>query len=217
MEMEYNKIIQSAKNERISVAVSTAAQMYLEMGISEAKMTDIAAQAQIGVASLYRYFGTKQLFTVKVAAHIWKTTLQEVASVYTGPQYDSMTGLEQIHALLDIFRVFMEEHRDFLRFLSEFDQFVVREHLEQEHLEEYETCSLNIMPILIQAMEKGAKDGTIRPDVDPTMYYHTVTDCLIGMCQRFALGNVPHSEDAERNLQSLCMTIDMFVSYIQAK
>lgn len=217
MEMRYTEIMQSIKNERIGAAVSTAAQMYLTVGISEAKMTDIADQAQIGVASLYRYFGTKQLFTVKVAAYIWKTTLQKVEPIYTGPHYESLTGLEQVTALLNIFQIFMKEHRNFLRFLFEFDMFVAWEHLGQEHLKEYEACSLNIKPILIQAMEKGARDGTIRPDVDPALYYHTVTDCLIGMCQRFAWGNVPHSEDSERNLQSLRMTIDMFVAYIQAK
>ena len=217
IEMKYTDIIQSIKNDRIAAAVATAAQLYLSVGISEAKMTDIAEQAQIGVASLYRYFGTKQLFTVKVAAYIWKTTLQEVESLYTGPDYDCLTGLEQVKAFLNVFRVLMEEHKNFLRFLSEFDMFVVWERLNQEQLKEYETCSLNTMPVVIQAMEKGKADGTIRSDVDPNLYYHTVTDCLISMCQRFAQGNVPHTEDSERNLQSLNMTIDMFVAYLQEK
>lgn len=215
--MKCNESMQSAKNDRIAAAVSAAAQMYLSVGISETKMTDIATQAQIGVASLYRYFGTKQRFTVKVASHIWRTTLQTVEPLYTGPSYDSMTGLEQVQALLNIFQVFMKDFRDFLRFLSEFDMFVIREHLNREQLEEYETCSLNLMPVMIRAMEKGAADGTVRPDVDPALYYHTVTDSLIGMCQRFAWGNVPHSEDFQRNLRSLSMTIDMFITYIQAK
>lgn len=215
--MNYKKILQSAKNERIDLAVSTAAQMYLAEGISEAKMTDIAQQAQIGVASLYRYFGTKQLFTVKVAAYIWKTTLIELEGIYTGARYEAMTGLEQVKTLLNIFHVFLEDHKPFLRFLSEFDMFVIREHLNQEHLLEYENCSLNILPVMIRAVEKGIADGSIQPDVDPTLYYHTVTDSLISLCQRFAWGNIPHSEDPVRNRQSLQMLIDMFITYIQAK
>lgn len=214
--MKYDEIIQTVKNERIAIAVATAAQMYLANGISEARMTDIAEQAQIGVASLYRYFGTKQLFTVKVAAHIWRTTLEKLEPIYTGERYESMTGLEQVQTLLNIFHVFMEEHRPFLRFLSEFDMFVIREHLGQEHLTEYESCSLNILPVLTRAIKKGAADGTIRPNVDPQLYYHTVTDSLIGMCQRFAWGNMPHAEDASRNRRSLELLIDMFLGYIRA-
>ena len=214
--MKYDEIIRSVKNERVAIAVSTAAQMYLAAGISEARMTDIAEQAQIGVASLYRYFGTKQLFTVKVAAHIWKMTLKELEPIYTGDRFDAMTGLEQVKTLMDIFHVFLEEHKPFLRFLSEFDMFVIREHLEQEHLEEYETCTLNILPVMIRAMEKGMADGTIKPGVDPALFYHTVTDCLLSMCQRFAWGNMPHAEDPDRNRQSLRMAIDTFLSYIRA-
>lgn len=213
--MQYDAIIQNIKNERIAIAVSTAAQMYLDFGISEAKMTDIAEQAQIGVASLYRYFGTKQLFTVKVAAHIWKMTLQELEPIYTGAQYEAMTGLEQVKALLNIFHIFLDSHRPFLRFLSEFDMFVIKEHLGQEHLKEYESCSLNILPVMTRAVKKGIADGTVKPDIDPTEFYYTVTNCLLSMCMRFAWGNMPNSEDPQVNRSALRMAIDMFLTYIQ--
>ena len=206
----------SVKNDRIAFAIATAAQMYLSVGINETKMTDIAEQSQIGVASLYRYFGTKHLFTVKVAAYIWRTTLKEVEPLYTGSHYNSMTGLAQVHTLLNVFHVFMKDYRNFFRFLSEFDMYAIQEHLGQEELKEYETSSMNLLPVMIRAIEKGKEDGTIRQDVDPTLYYTAVTDCLVGMCQRFAWDNVPHAVDFERNLQSLRMTIDIFVTYIQA-
>ena len=80
--MRYDDIIQGIKNERIAVAMETAAQLYLNIGISNAKMTDIAEKAQIGVASLYRYFGTKQLFTVKVGAYIWKMTMMKLCKAF---------------------------------------------------------------------------------------------------------------------------------------
>ena len=50
--MRYDDIIQGIKNERIALAVDTAAELYLTVGIGNAKMTDIAEKAQIGVASL---------------------------------------------------------------------------------------------------------------------------------------------------------------------
>lgn len=215
-DMRYDEIIRTVKNERIAIAVATAAQMYLDTGIGEAKMTDIAERAQIGVASLYRYFGTKQLFTVKVGAYIWRRTLKELEPVYTGPEYEAMTGLEQVRTLLNIFHIFMGERRSFLRFLSEFDMYVAKEHLGQEHLREYETCSLNILPVMTRAIARGVEDGTIRSDVDATLYYHTVTDCLMSMCQKFVWGNVPNSEDPEMNRRALQMAIDVFLSYIRA-
>lgn len=214
--MKYNDILRGIKNERIAEAVTAAADLYLSQGISEAKMTDIADQAQIGVASLYRYFGTKQLFTVKVASYIWKLTMKQLAPLYTGAEYESLTGIEQIRSLLNIFHTLMAKYRPFLRFVSEFDAFVVREQLDPEQLMEYETCALNMLPVMVAAMEKGVADGTVRSDVNPTIFYYSVTDSLLSMCQKFVWGNVPTSEDSAINELALSMTIDMFVAYVGA-
>ena len=213
--MKYGEIIQGLKNERIEAAVDTAAELYLQSGISEAKMTDIAEKAQIGVASLYRYFGTKQLFTVKVGAYIWKTTMKKLEYIYTGEDYRSKTGFEQVVTLLNMFHLLMKDYRPFLRFLSEFNVFVVREHLGISQLSEYESCSLNMLPVMTAALEKGRDDGTIRPDVDAETFYYTVTDCLLSMCENFVWGNVPNNEDPERNRRAMSMAIDMFLSYIR--
>jgi AcrR family transcriptional regulator len=213
--MRYDDIIQGIKNERIALAVDTAAQLYLTIGISNAKMTDIAEKAQIGVASLYRYFGTKQLFTVKVGAYIWKTTMMKLEPLYTGAEYHAKTGFEQVAVLLNIFHILLEEHRPFLRFLSEFDVFVIREHLGIGQLTEYESCSMNMLPVMTDAMKKGVEDGTIRPDVDANVFYDAITDSLLSMCEKFVWGNVPNNVDQARNQQALSMAIDMFLAYIR--
>lgn len=214
--MKYDQIIRSIKNERIAEAVTAAAELYLANGISDAKMTDIAEQAQIGVASLYRYFGTKQLFTVKVGSYIWRLTMKKLEPLYSGADYLCQSGIEQIRSLLDLFHTLLRDHRPFLRFLSEFDSFVTREHLMPEQLTEYETCALNMLPVMTAAMEKGVADGTIRAEVNPTIFYYSVTDSLLSMCQKFAWGNIPVSEDSAINELALSMTIEMFISYIRA-
>lgn len=214
--MKYDQIIRSIKNERIADAVTAAAELYLTQGIADAKMTDIADQAQIGVASLYRYFGTKQLFTVKVGAYIWKLTMKQLEPLYSGPDYLAKSGIGQIRSLLELFHTLLTEYQPFLRFLSEFDSFVIREHLQPEQLTEYESCALNMLPVMTAAIEKGVADGTVRPDVDPTIFYYSVTDSLLSMCQKFVWGNIPVSEDSAINELALSMTIDMFLSYIRA-
>lgn len=213
--MKYEDIIQGIKNERVAAAVAAAAELYLTSGIGEAKMTDIAQQAQIGVASLYRYFGTKQLFTVKVGAYIWKTTMMKLEPIYTGEDYLNKTGIAQVEELLNMFHVLMREHRPFLRFLSEFDIFVVREHLAPAQLSEYESCALNMLPVMTAAIRKGIDDGTIRPDVDPNVFYYAVTDSLLSMCEKFVWGNVPNNEDPTRNNQAMCLAIEMFLNHIR--
>jgi hypothetical protein len=73
-----------------------------------------------------------------------------------------------------------------------------------------------MLPVMTAAIEKGVADGTVRPDVDPTIFYYSVTDSLLSMCQKFVWGNIPVSEDSAINELALSMTIDMFLSYIRA-
>lgn len=214
--MKYNQIIQNVKNERIGIAIATAAELYLDIGIAEAKMTDIAEECQLGVASLYRYFGTKQLFTVKVGAYIWKLKLQELEGIYSGKDYEHKTGIEQVETLLNVFHILLHEHTPFLRFLSEFDAFAAKERLTPADLAEYEQSVLNVMPLMEKAIEKGIADGTVRSGVDPQLYYLTVSHCLMSMCQKFARGKILGSDNPEISKRELSMAVEMFVSYVRA-
>ena len=60
MENEFSQ--ETLKNKRFEKAVEVSAQLFLKNGIEAVKMTDIADECGIGVATLYRYFGTKKVF-----------------------------------------------------------------------------------------------------------------------------------------------------------
>lgn len=214
--MKYEQIIQNVKNERIDIAIAAAAQLYLDVGIADTKMTDIAEEAQLGVASLYRYFGTKQLFTVKVGSYIWKQKLRELENIYAGKDYEKKTGIEQVEALMNVFPILLEDHASFLRFLSEFDAFVVRERLTAGDLAEYEQSVLGVMPLMENAVAKGIADGTIRSGINAQLFYLTACHSLLSMCQKFARGKILHSDNPQVNKQELDTAIEMFVSYIRA-
>ena len=72
--MEYKKIIENARNDRMQDAVEVTARMLLERDVFELKMNDIALECDIGVASLYRYFGTKASLVVKAGCLLWKSS-----------------------------------------------------------------------------------------------------------------------------------------------
>ena len=66
-------------DEVIDAALS---RVFIKQGIDKTKMTDIAEEAQIGVASVYRYFKTKPDIAIEAAEElcrwklaIWKSTV----------------------------------------------------------------------------------------------------------------------------------------------
>ena len=62
---------QNLRNKRIQRAVEVSAQMFLRDGIEAVKMTDIANESGIGVATLYRYFRNKTGITIAAMTHLW--------------------------------------------------------------------------------------------------------------------------------------------------
>ena len=213
--MKYDEIIQDVKNQRIDNAVACAAEMYLKNGISDTKMTDIADACQLGVASLYRYFGTKQAFTIKAACHIWQQKYMEIDRLCHAADFQQETGIQQARHLMNVFPALLREHSPFLRFLSDFDSFVTRERLTHDDLIEYENSVMNVLSMMESTIEKGVADGTIRPGVDAKLYETTVGHSLMSMCQKFSRGKVMPSDDPEMNLMELDAAIDMYLSYIR--
>ena len=69
--MENHMIPESLRSKRIERAVEISAEMFLKNGIEAVKMTDIAKQCGFGVATLYRYFGTKNGITIAAMTYLW--------------------------------------------------------------------------------------------------------------------------------------------------
>lgn len=215
--MKYHEIIRNVKADRMESAITAAAQLYLEKGIDEVKMTDIAEGCQLGVASLYRYFGTKQSFTVIVASHIWKEQLALFEGVYESEYFKAKSGIDQVSDLLKLFNVLLLGHSKFLRFVSDFDAYVMREGISPEELDSYENGVLDILPLMRGAIQKGVADGTVRGNIDIELYYFTVTHSLMNMCQKFAASRSPDGGYANGGSKELLLAIDMYVSYLRAQ
>ena len=59
------------KTLRMNRILDASFELFAERGIDTIAMTDIAKKAEIGVASLYRYFETKEDLAIEVAIHAW--------------------------------------------------------------------------------------------------------------------------------------------------
>ena len=60
------------KNSRITRIYESAFALFSEKGIDTIAMTDIAKKAEIGVASLYRYFETKDEIAIRTVIWSWE-------------------------------------------------------------------------------------------------------------------------------------------------
>ena len=212
--MEYKKFMENAKNDRMDAAVEAAARLLLERDVEELKMNDIAAECEIGVASLYRYFGTKSSIVIKAACLMWRSVRSLFDGVFECDYYKEKDGLGRLRELMKVFKVLYLSHKDFLRFLDSFDRYILNETVTPEDMEEYRKSILDFYPLFEDAYKKGAEDGTLRDGIDFRTMYLSVTHSLMQLSEKFARGDVFEGENelAEKELDFM---IEMAIAYIR--
>ena len=98
------------KDLREDSIVYVAAELFLEKGIGNVKMTDVAEAAGVGVASLYRWYGTKDGLVIRAGALLWRDLHTLFHSVYEAADFRACAGIEQIRRLFGGFRRFRHPH-----------------------------------------------------------------------------------------------------------
>ena len=71
------------KDSRIQAIIECTFGLFSENGIENISMNDIAVASKIGVASLYRYFQTKEELAIEVAIYAWNLELSVFNEVFT--------------------------------------------------------------------------------------------------------------------------------------
>ncbi|GLC30037.1 TetR/AcrR family transcriptional regulator [Clostridium omnivorum] len=204
------------KERRKDEVISAAVEVFKEKGIENSKMTDIAEKAEVGVASVYRYFKTKPDLAVEVAIKFWDMEINSIYTEFDKDNINNLIGIEKLKTILNVFVNLYNNHKDFVRFLEEFDNYVIKEQIPSEKLENYEKSIINLKNIIFEALEEGKVDGSIRSDIDNEVFYITVSHSLMTLAQKLILrGNILKSDSDVSGESQINLIIDMAVNYIQ--
>lgn len=203
------------KNQKMEEVITSAQKVFCKQGIDNTKMTDIAEEAKIGIASLYRYFNTKPDIAVEVACRLWQDMIMALTDLTTSKVQKAGNGREQVEAILQMFLELYHNHQEFLKFIDEFDRYVVKEQVSIEKMRKYEKSIIDLKSVMMTAIENGRRDGTIRRDFDAEAYYFSTTHVLMTLCQKLLLrGKVLESDDIIQGEEQIRMIIDMSVRYL---
>ena len=202
------------KIQRSDKAVAAAAKLFMERGIEDVKMTDIADESGVGVATLYRYFGTKPRMVTEVMTYLWEEITQLFSGVFDSPEFLRQTGLKQLNDLMRMFIVLYQAHTDFMKLVGEFDRYIIREQIPKSELADYEQAIVNFYPVPEHAYKQGLEDGTVREIENFKLFYITYAHALLEMCKKFVMGELLPSDDfttAEQELMTLIETAVRFL------
>ena len=165
--------------------LSVAQKLFLESGLFEVQMTDVARQADISRNSLYRYFRDK----TDLAFTLMEQRLKELVGSFAQLR-GQLQGDNYREKIRDYFikSWLNPEYQETLLFLAEFDAYFsgVRQVLDQkERLQK--TFGVSNDDLLTELVRKGQQDGSVRKDVDAHFLMVTIVNGIRGLHQRLQL------------------------------
>lgn len=213
--MEYQKYLSELKKNNISAATDAACELFREKGIDDVKMTDVARKAKIGIASLYRYFDTKEKLVIACAVRMWKNVIGCIMPNICTQEYSGFSGFEKIKRIIGVYKTLFDEHKDFVKFVARFDSYCLNNSVETDELAEYEKMFATLYDDFCEAFDLGIADGSIRGDVDRRAYYLTCNHALMAVAQKLVSGEILEQDNFADSTEIDVMS-DIFLSYIKA-
>lgn len=203
------------KTKKIERAVEISADMFLEKGIEAVKMTDIADACGVGVATLYRYFGTKTVITVSAMTYLWNRLRAMYDRSFETENFRSQSGITQLAALMKMYLVLFDTHSDFMKLVGEFDLMLVREDIPKSILNDYSASIINFYPYMESAYLAGVKDGSVRNGINFPLFYQTFGHSMLELCKKMLCGELLPTDDFGGGRAELEQLIDMGVFYLR--
>ena len=149
------------KNARMERILLSAFSLFSHNGFETIAMTDIAKDAEIGVASLYRYFATKDEIAIRTAIWSWEKQKQLILPILDDSGYYKKNGLDQLAEIFELFCKLYQSVPDFFRYIYFFDAYIVCQKIEAEILIPYQEVIQSVQSIINDAIHKGIEDSSI--------------------------------------------------------
>ena len=213
--MDYQVYLKKIKKDNVAAATNAACELLQEKGIESVKMTDVARKANLGVASMYRYFETKEKLIITCAVKMWERVIESIMPAFCTTEYSTLCGFEKIKRILSVYKTLFDEHKDFVRFVARFDSYCLNNSIETDKLADYEKLFSLLYEYFSEAFDLGITDGSIRADVDRRVFYLTCNHALMAVVQKLVSGEIL-AQDNFADSTEIDIMIDIFMSYIKA-
>lgn len=202
------------KQQRRQNIIQIAKELFLEHGVKTIQMQDVATAADIGIATLFRYFPKKEYLMIAATNAITDEMASDIGKIIE----QTVTAYEKIDQILDYYMEMTNDPQ--LRLAKFFESYDLYEKIAEESPEqyaEYLSARGRLAGILFTLGEQGQRDGSLRSDVDLDVF-------ILTMVQNYSLFSFKssltrHDTSLSSLLSSdkqLAMMKDVFLRYIEA-
>ena len=185
------------KSSRYQLIISAAERLFLELGLDSVQMQDVANEAKIGIATVFRYFPKKDKLIVAVAIQNLERILPAFEQIASSPK----TAYERLEDVLTYLLDDPSESNS-SKFREAFESYASFTKEPLTNIEDYIGIQKQISNSLIPIIEDAKTDGSIRTDL-------SVKETLITIINTF--GNFVNNVVLKAPISFLEEDIDPFI------
>ena len=190
----------SLKDAKVNFLVDIATDLFMARSISEVTIKDIAIAAEVGEATIYRYFGSKQNIVIQPAMKI-----QDIVSADFFDLSKCSKGFDKLKIFYESYYEIFIKHPTFYKFLNEFDAYVSIE--DASIINPYENAIDAYKNSYMEAYKLGLKDGSVKEQKDIEMFYFATTHAILELAKKLAFKKAVLNQDKniEKDKELQCL------------
>ena len=112
-------------------------ELFSQHGIENVSLQKVADTADVGVATMYKYYQTKVKLVVAISGKIWGNLWNQILEQNGQAFFEKFTAYEYIEFYLDMIIRLYQEQPEMLRFSNNYKNFLYHEKIEDEELKEH--------------------------------------------------------------------------------
>ena len=208
--MRYLENVNQSITEKREIVIETAFKLFAENKIESVTMTVVADNCNMGVASIYRYFGTKKELVIAVAAKKWREYYSELQKYYKELNVDKMTAAQELEFYIDRYIDLYNENNDLLNFNANFGIYIGSEDTTKDEMRPYNSIIDKFVNRFHMLYKKAQDDKTIRTDISERSIFYNIMYTMMSALSKYST----NSADKDRNYEKeICQLKDMYLEY----
>lgn len=175
-------------SERRNKLLAAGFRLFADHSIEAVKLQDIASMSGVGIATLYRYFGTKSDLAIEIATKKWHEYYLKVEDAYQKRDGEHMTAADELEFFLDSFIELYRNHKDVLRFNRNFDTYVKHEGCTQEQMRPYHEAVSIFANKFHVVLQKAQNDKTLDIRTSEKKFFVNILYIMLSVAGKYAEG-----------------------------
>ena len=198
--------LEELREQNKRTVIEAALACFIERGIEQTKISEVARRAELTERSIYRYFETKADLVLAAALLFWDDNQQKIERAHAADARDK-NGISQIYEILCAYADLFFTNRREIIFVQEAEDYLNRNGksalLDNKPPTPFESSHAP----LANAIQAGIADGSVKAGEHVALLYYNTYDALLGLLQKMAItqdGSATSGIDAHQRLNRFC-------------